>query len=128
MAADVLLRHALLFGNEDHVRIATEALECAWPLAERYPSAFGFLLGVAEWRAGQPREIAITGAGEDFAALRRVVGATYLPHRVLVAGSSSSDLPLMENRPQDRTMAYVCLAYACEEPTPDPERLRTLLG
>ena len=122
----MLLRHALLFANEEYQRVATEALASVWPLAERYPSGFGFLLGVAEWRAGQPKEIAITG--EDFALLQRVVGETFLPHRVLVAGSSSADLPLMENRPQDKAMAYVCIGYACKEPTSDPERLRALLA
>lgn len=127
VTCDVLLRHALLFGNDEYSRVATEALEAIWPIAERYPSGFGFLLGVAEWRAAQPREIAITGDGEAFASLRRVVGSEFLPHRVLVAGSGSSDLPLMENRPHDRTVAYVCVGYACEEPTSDPERLRALL-
>ena len=126
VACEVLLRHALLFANEEYQRIATEALETVWPLAERYPSGFGFLLGVAEWRAGTPKEIAITGS--DAATLKRVVGETFLPHRVLVAGSQSAELPLMENRPQDRAMAYVCVGYACEEPTSDPERLRAILA
>ncbi|MBV8546160.1 MAG: thioredoxin domain-containing protein, partial [Acidobacteria bacterium] len=98
------------------------------PLAERYPSGFGLLLGVAEWRAGQPKEIAITGSGDDFRALRKVVGEEYIPHRVLVAGEGSSDLPLMQNRPSDRVLAYVCEAYMCAEPTADPERLRELLA
>jgi uncharacterized protein YyaL (SSP411 family) len=126
VACEVLLRHAILFGNEEYQRVATEALETVWPLAERYPSGFGFLLGVAEWRAGTPKEIAITG--DDIGALKRVVGETFLPHRVLVAGRNSSDLPLMENRPHDRAMAYVCVGYACEEPTSDPERLRAALA
>jgi uncharacterized protein YyaL (SSP411 family) len=126
VACEVLLRHALLFANEEYQRVATEALEAVWPLAERYPSGFGFLLGVAEWRAGQPKEIAITG--HDIAALKRVVGETFLPHRVLVAGSSSADLPLMENRPQDRVLAYVCIGYACKEPVSDAEALRAALA
>ncbi|HEV7237641.1 MAG TPA: thioredoxin domain-containing protein [Thermoanaerobaculia bacterium] len=124
VACDVLLRHALLFGSEEYARVATEALEATWPLMERYPSGFGFLLSVAEWRAGQPKEIALTG---DASALRKVIGETYIPHRVLVAGTQSSDLPLMENRPADRTLAYVCIGYACEEPTSDPERLRAMI-
>jgi len=126
VACEVLLRHALLFANEEYQRVATEALEAVWPLAERYPSGFGFLLGVAEWRAGQPKEIAITG--DDIAALKRAVGETFLPHRVLVAGSSSADLPLMENRPQDRVLAYVCIGYACKEPVSDAEALRAALA
>jgi uncharacterized protein YyaL (SSP411 family) len=127
VACDVLLRLAIVFGEERYAEIATRALESVWPLVERHPNGFGFLLGVAEWRAGQPKEIAITGEGETFRALRRVVGETYLPHRVLVAGSGSSDLPLMEGRAADRAMAYVCQAYACLEPTAEPERLRALL-
>ena len=43
------------------------------------------------------------------------------------SGSGSADLPLMEGRTNDGTIAYVCEAYACQEPTNDPERLRALL-
>jgi uncharacterized protein YyaL (SSP411 family) len=130
VAADVLLRLAILCADERYARAATRAIESTWALAERYPSGFGFLLGVAEWRAAQPKEIAITGATDDpvFRALRGVVGETFLPHRVLVAGEGSADLPLMEGRPAHRVMAYVCQAYACLEPTSDPERLRALIG
>ena len=125
VACDVLLRLALLFGDEQYARVATAAVEAVGPIAEKYPSGFGFLLGVAEWRAGQPKEIVLTGDTGDF---RRVVGQTFVPHRVLVAGSDSADLPLMQHRPADKTLAYVCFGYACEEPTSDPERLRELLG
>jgi len=124
VACEVLLRLALLFGEEHYARVATEAVEAVWPLLEKYPSGFGFLLAVAEWRAGTPKEIALTG---EAAELRRVVGETFLPHRVLVQGTQSADLPLMEQRPSDKTLAYVCIGYACEEPTSDPERLRALL-
>ena len=124
VTCDVLLRLALLFGDETYSRAATAALEATFPVAERYPSGFGFLLGVAEWRAGQPKEIALTG---DAAALLRVIGETYIPHRVLVAGTQSADLPLMQNRPAEKTLAYVCIGYACEEPTSDPEKLKALL-
>jgi uncharacterized protein YyaL (SSP411 family) len=127
VACDVLLRHALLFANEEYARLATRALEATLPLAERYPSAFGFLLGVAEWRAGEPKEIAITGQGEAFEALRHVVGSSFLPHRVLAGGTGSADLPLLAQRTNDRTLAYVCRGYMCLEPVSDPARLRELL-
>ncbi len=129
LVCDVLLRHALLFVSEEYAQNATRALEAIFPIVERYPSGFGFLLGVAEWRAGQPKEIAVTGSTDDksFRALRRVIAQEFLPHRVLVAGNGSSDLPLMKNRDGNRVMAYVCEAYACAEPTNDPERLRALL-
>ncbi|MBV9496026.1 MAG: thioredoxin domain-containing protein [Acidobacteria bacterium] len=127
VACDVLLRLALLFGSEEYANEATEALRTVFPLAQKYPNGFGFLLGVAEWRAGAPKEIALTGSGETFNALRRVVGEEFRPHRVLVAGEGSADLPLMKDRPAERALAYVCEAYMCQEPTADPERLRALL-
>ena len=130
VACDVLLRLALLLGREEYARIATEALDSIAPIAERYPSGFGFLLGVAEWRAGQPREIVITGgiSDETTRALRKVVGGEFIPHRVLAGGDGSSDLPLLQDRPHDRPMAYICQGYACQEPTDRPERLRELLA
>jgi uncharacterized protein YyaL (SSP411 family) len=120
----VLQRLALYYGNEDYARAAASALEGVWPLAEKYPSGFGYLLAAAEWQTSKPKEIVLTG---EVDALKRVVGATYVPHRVLVAGEQSADLPLMEQRPNDRTLAYVCVGYTCEEPTDDPERLASLL-
>src|SRR5437870_5753882 len=99
LACDVLLRLAILFGEPRYADVATHTLEAIFPLAQRYPSGFGFLLGVAEWRAGAPKEIAITGDDDAFRALRRVAGETYLPHRVIVAGAGSADLPLMEGAP-----------------------------
>ncbi len=124
------MRLAILFGDERYATEGTRAVEAVFPLAERYPNGLGFLLGVAEWRAGAPREIALTGdpGDEHFRALRRVVGETYLPHHVLVAGGKVEDLPLMANRAADKVMAYVCEAYACQEPTDDPKRLRILLA
>ncbi|MEO6260539.1 MAG: thioredoxin domain-containing protein, partial [Thermoanaerobaculia bacterium] len=129
VTADVLLRLALLTGNESLVERAGKTLDSIWPLAEKYPSGFGFLLSVAEWRAGQPKELAITGdvAGDTFRNLQRVIGETYLPHRVLAAGSESSDLPLLQHREMTKAMAYLCTGYACQEPVSDPERLRALL-
>ena len=129
VAVDVMLRLALLFGDERYTRIASTTIESVSALAERYPSGFGFLLSTAEWRAGKPKEIAITGSSKDplFGELRRVVGDEYIPHRVLVCGDASLDLPLMHQRAIDDVKAYVCEGYACLEPTNDPERLRTLL-
>jgi len=125
----VLLRLALLFGEQRYADIATKTIDAIWSVAGRYPSGFGFLMSVAEWREGRPKEIAITGKTDDatFRVLRNVVGEEFLPHRVLVAGESSSDLPLLENRPHERVLAYVCEGYACLEPTAEPERLRALL-
>jgi hypothetical protein len=129
VTCEVLLRLALLYGEQRYADVATKTLDAIWSVAERYPSGFGFLLSVAEWREGQPKEIAITGKTGDaaFRTLRRVVGEEFLPHRVLVAGEASADLPLLQNRAHHKVLAYVCHAYACLEPASDAARLRELL-
>ncbi len=128
VAADVLNRLALYFGDATMERAAGEAIQSTWSMAQRYPSGFGFLLTAAEWRAARPKEIALTGEHDDpgFAALRRAIGEAYLPHRIL-ASSAAPDLPLMANRPADKLAVYVCEGYHCLEPTDDPERLKELL-
>jgi uncharacterized protein len=127
---DVLLRLALMFGEPRYADVATRGIEAIFGLAERYPSGFGFLLGVAEWRAGSPKEVAITGPVDDavFKILRNVVAEEFQPHRVLVAGAGTETLPLMEGRGAERVVAYVCRAFACQEPTSDAGRLRELLA
>jgi len=105
-------------------------VELTFPTAERYSLGFCFSLGVGGWRAGQPKEVALTGPNGDerFRVLRRVIARNFLPHRVLVAGGGSADLPLMQNRPANQVKAYVCEAYMCAEPTDSPERLTELLS
>jgi uncharacterized protein YyaL (SSP411 family) len=130
VTCDVLLRLALLFGEQRYADVATKTIDAIWSVAERYPSGFGFLLSVAEWREGQPKEVVITGKTDNakFRALRKVVGEEFIPHRVLVAGEASNDLPLLQNRPHDKVLAYVCEAYACLEPASEPQRLKVLLA
>jgi len=125
VTCDVLLRLALLFGEDSYARAATRSLDAIWPLAEKYPSGFGFILGAEEWRAARAKEIAITGDGRE---LIDVVGREFIPHRVLVTGDQSADLPLMEHRDAKKKLAYVCEGYVCAEPTADPQRLRELLA
>jgi uncharacterized protein YyaL (SSP411 family) len=116
--AEVLMRHAILFGRDDYAQLAARTIEAIVPLAERYASGFGFLLCDAEWKLGHPKEIAI--AGSDIGPFVKVIGETYLPHRIIVAGDESSDLPLMEGRTSG---AYVCEGYVCKEPAGDPDAL-----
>ena len=100
--ADVLLRHA-------HTDLATRTIESIFPLAERYPSGFGHLLGTAEWITGRAKEIVI--GGSEFL---KAMSDLYLPHRLI--------------RHEPGTTAHVCEGQACSAPTDDPQKLRALLS
>ena len=126
----VLLRLAHWLDDDSWAAAARPAVITILPLARRYPSAFGFLLAeCAEWMAGTPKEIAITGSRDSVVVhtLLEVVGETWLPQRLLAFGDGNADLPLMRGKPADREAAWVCRNYTCSAPVDDPEALRVLL-
>ena len=128
VAVDLLQRLAILFGDERYARAAAAALESVAPIAMKYPSGFGFMLGAAEYSLANVKEIVITGPRESDAVrlLVRAANELYLPHRVQIA-SEQPGLPLTEGRDPQQAAAYVCERYACAAPTADAEELLRLL-
>ena len=129
VAADVLLRLALLTGDEDLDRRARSILRAAGPALDRHPSQFGRLLSAADRSLGEPVDAVIAAAPDDAAgiALRRAVAAPYVPDLVIAPlppGSAVATWPLFEGKSArgGRATAYVCRGYACDAPTPDPTR------
>jgi uncharacterized protein YyaL (SSP411 family) len=130
MAADVLLRLALLSGDEEHDRRARSILRAAAPAFERQPSAFGRMLAAADRALGAPLDVVVAGdpADERAVALRRAAARLYLPD--LVIAPLAPDGPLAE-RPlfagkvaaDGAPTAYLCRGYACQEPTADAEQV-----
>ena len=63
------------------------------------------------------------------------VYSAYIPNKV-VAGRSEDDeeaarlVPLLAERPtrEGKATAYVCVNYACQNPTTDPEQLKRQRG
>jgi uncharacterized protein YyaL (SSP411 family) len=104
--AGVLQRLAILLHRDDYAEIAARTIDTFFPLAERYASGFGLLLGAAEWRAGRPKEIVISGS-----EFLRAIGSLYLPHRVI------------QREQSDRTSAHVCEGTVCSAPVETPDEL-----
>jgi len=131
VAADVLLRLALLTGNADHDRRARSILRAAQPALDRQPAAFGRLLAAVDRSLGQPIDVVITGGPADPRAilLRRAAATPYAPDLVVAPLDPASDIgewPLFVGKDGDAEgpLAYLCRGYACEAPTRDPARLK----
>jgi uncharacterized protein len=130
VAADVLLRLALLTGESDLGRRAVDTIRSVAPLMGRYPSGFGRFLAALDFHLGSPVEVALVwppGAPDDrLGPLLSEVFGRYLPNRVLTGGAEGSggDLPLLAGkRARGRPTAYVCEGYACQAPTTEPADL-----
>jgi len=122
-----LQKLARYFDDADLGERADRAIQAIAPLALKYSSGFGYFLCAAQASLEKPVEVALTGdaATAEFRTLLKVVGETYLPHRLLVWKPAA--LPLMEGRDASRTAGYVCEGYTCKEPTADPLRFAELL-
>ena len=131
VAADVLLRLAVLTGDADHARRAQSIVRSVAPAFERQPSAFGKMQAVADRALNDPIDVVIaatSGSGHADSAARALRGAVLRPYApdlvvaTLGGGSGPTDWPLFEGkRPLGgRATAYVCRGYACDEPTDDP--------
>jgi uncharacterized protein YyaL (SSP411 family) len=131
VAADVLLRLALLTGEPDHDRRARSILRAAAPALDRHPTQFGRMLCAADRALGEPIDAVVAGRHDDpdAVALRRAAAAPYQPDLVIAPLPTDDGLaswPLFEGKvPRDGlATAYVCRGYACEEPTTDADRVR----
>jgi uncharacterized protein YyaL (SSP411 family) len=137
VATEVLLELALLLDRSDYLQRSEDVLEGLAGGMEKVPGGFGRLLCALDFSASEPREVAIVGDQEasDTKALLESVYSGYLPNKV-VAGRSPDDdeagalIPLLAQRPtrEGKATAYVCVHYACQTPTTDPEELSRQLG
>jgi uncharacterized protein YyaL (SSP411 family) len=137
VAADVLLRLALLTGSDDYRRRATTVLRLVAEPLKRFPSAFGRALGALDFYLSSPKEIAILGdsTSGDTRLLRLEVWKHYLPNKIVVQspptpGRAADALPLLKGRSALNTTAtaFVCEHYSCQLPVTQPEDLASQLG
>jgi uncharacterized protein len=137
VATEVLLKLALFLDRGDYRQRAEDVLEELAGGMEKVPSGFGRLLCALDLSISETREVAIVGDPEapDTRDLLETVYSGYLPNKV-VAGRSPDDeeagglIPLLAQRParEGKATAYVCVHYACQTPTTDPEELSRQLG
>jgi uncharacterized protein YyaL (SSP411 family) len=128
VAADVLLRLAVLTGDAALERRAVDTIRSVAPLMGRHPVGFGRFLAALDFHLGSPVEVAIVWpaatAPADREALLAEVFRRYLPNRVVTGGveGSGGDLPLLAGREAraGRPTAYVCERYACQAPVTEP--------
>ncbi len=137
VAVDVLLRLAVLTGEDRYRSIAVSVLESLADAMGKVPSGFGQLLCALDFHFSSPKEVVIVGDPEaaDTRALLAVVNGMFLPSRILTgrtAEDSEADelVPLLRDRDQvdGRATAYVCENYTCQAPVTTPEDLRKALA
>ena len=133
LTAELLLKLAVLTGNEDYRRQARLICLVMKESMARQPTGFGRLLCALNQLLVPSQEIAIVGdpEGADTAALLQVVRSCYLPTSVLALKrpGEESMLPLLEGRDlvNGQAAAYVCENYVCKLPITEAQALAGLM-
>jgi hypothetical protein len=136
VAVEVLLRLAVLSGEQRYRQIAEAVLRSLAESLARMPTGFGRLLSALDLALAPSQEVAIVGPdASDTQTLLAVVREGYRPNLVLALASGPDD-PLTQEMPllakkstrNGRATAYVCENYACQSPTTEPEELRKQLA
>jgi uncharacterized protein YyaL (SSP411 family) len=136
VAADVLLRLAVIFDDATARDRAEAVLGDMTPFMERYPTGFGRYLAAAEFALASTKEIALVGDphAADTQALADAIFRPFLPNKVVLLRAPSEQTPaipspLLADRAalHGRATAYVCEHYTCKLPCSDPATLSELL-
>ena len=136
MAADVLLRLAIITGDGELERRAVTSMRSTMTLMSQYPMGAGHWLSALDFYLATVKEIAVIGDETDGARdLAAEAFRHYLPNRVLVGlvdddNHGTGELPLLKDRGKihDRATAYVCRNYTCDLPVNEPQALARQLA
>ena len=136
VASEVLLKLALITGDEDYNLKASRPLRALSRLMTQAPGGAAYWLGVLDFYVSLPKEIAIIGdlADAEAGALLDAVHVRYLPNKVVVGSAGGGEnaengrayeMPLLAERGMvdGKPTAYVCQNYVCQLPVTDPQAL-----
>ena len=137
VAAEVLLRLALLTGDAGYESAGLSALHLVREAMAGAPTGFGHALSALDLYVGPAHEVAIIGdptADATRALAAEVTNTAYRPNVVLaVAGPGDEHatlaVPLLRGRQAKggESTAYVCARFTCKLPVTDPASLREQL-
>ena len=137
VAAEVLLRLALLTGDAGYENAGLSALRLVREAMAGAPTGFGQALCALDLYVGPAFEVAIIGdpaAGATRALAAEVTNTAYRPNVVLAVAGPDDEratlaVPLLRDREAKggESTAYVCKRFMCKLPVTDPTSLREQL-
>jgi len=136
VASDLLLRLALITGNQEYTVKATTPLRALHDLMGKAPAGTGHWLAALDFHISSPKELAVIGPRENLATrqLLDTINGRYLPNKVVVGAEGlldeSTQIPLLQDRGMvdGKPAAYVCQNYLCKLPVTEPEDLAQQLA
>jgi len=103
----------LMFDEERYTQKAAAMLGAVHPQINTYGSAY------SNWAIQLLNEVfginEIAIAGSDYVAVQQELNKTYIPNKIMLAGTNST-LPLLKDKQSLETKIYICRNKACQLP------------
>jgi uncharacterized protein YyaL (SSP411 family) len=140
MATLLLLRLAQFTDRAQYREAAEKTLALFGDHLHKAPHVVPQMLCALDFYLSKPKQIVIAGKPDaaDTHTMLRALGEKYLPNKILILADGgvrqktlAKHLPFLETikSVEGKATAYVCVNYACQLPTTEPEiMLRQLLG
>jgi hypothetical protein len=113
-----LKKLGLYFEDESYHNIAAQLLRNIMPYMPKYGSAYSNWATLLLEEIFGIYEIAVTGP--KAAQLRQEMEQNYIPNKIMLGGNEEN-LPLLQNRINDRSLIYICKDRTCGLPAENIE-------
>ena len=121
-----LVRLGILLDQPAYTQQAVDMLQAIKRTAIGHPTSFSRWATVLGYLAQTPVEIAVVG--EKYKEVAAEINRHFIPHKILAAAPSESDLPLLAHKyVEGKTLIYRCQNYACQAPVETVNELLAML-
>ena len=125
-----LLKLGAITDRKDFTEAAAKSLRLFAERLEQMPQAVALMLQALDFSLDEPRRVVLAGDAASPAgrALLRAAHAVYQPNKV-VLGTRGPVEPFARTLPakDGRPVVYLCTGTACQAPTDDPAKVKTLV-
>jgi uncharacterized protein YyaL (SSP411 family) len=127
-----LLRLSRITGNADYEEKANELSDSFSQLIDSSPASFAYTLTGLDFGFGPSLEIVISSdKDENLIEMLDTIHNQFIPNKVLIKYKEDAEslIPFLKNyqKVENKTLVYVCMNYACEQPVDTKEKLERVL-
>jgi uncharacterized protein YyaL (SSP411 family) len=129
VAALVLLRLASICDRNDFKAVAEKTLRLFAERLQQLPQGMPHMLIALNFYLEEPKRVALIGdvASAKTHQLLRAAHSVYQPRKVVLGAEGPVEAFAKTLPKKDDPVVYLCTGTACQPPTSDPEKLKTML-
>ena len=131
VAALALLELGKITGRPEFTAAAEKTLALFAERLEQLPQALPSLLQALDFSLDEPSRFVLADPSAEpdnpqRRALIRAIHSVYLPNKVVLGAAGAVEPFARTLPPRQQTVVYLCTGSACQEPTPDPQRIHEM--